>query len=216
VEQRYFAKTYQRAKKQPFVYAGMFLVITYGFLTAVIGGFQLSFFIGFTGAYLLVFGFTKFTAYEQYKTIQTFDNKNSIKEIEWLVTRRIAIVAAIMSFMHLSFILVITFFHKENPANYSLWLIYWIGTMAIANLVIAGAHIIRAAKNQSSIFKCIRLIDVSNILVSLSLAQRAILYYAGYPHARLVTAIGGIFFSICIFGVCLLMFKRRNYVRNRN
>lgn len=210
---KYLSRTYDRAKKQPFTYIGMFYVILWGFLTTIIGGFQLSFYVGFTGVYLLIFGITKLTAYEQYKTIQTFDNKQAIKEIEWQVSRRIAIVAAIMSFMHFSFIIVITFFHEENPANYSELLIYFFGGMAVANIMIAMMHAIRAVKNKNSIFKCIRLIDLSNILISISLAQRAILYYAEFPYAKLVTAIGGIFFSLCAFGVCLLMFKRSRITR---
>lgn len=210
---KYLSRTYDRAKKQPFLYISMFFVVLWGFLTTIIGGFQLSFYVGFTGVYLLIFGITKLTAYEQYKTIQTFDNKQAIKEIEWQVSRRIAIVAAIMSFMHFSFIIVITFFHEENPANYSEWLIYFFGGMAVANIMIAIMHAIRAVKNKNNIFKCIRLIDLSNILISISLTQRAILYYAEFPYAKLVTAIGGIFFSLCAFGVCLLMFKRTRVTR---
>lgn len=206
-------KSFQQAKQQPFLYGGMFYVILWGFLTTIIGGFQLSFYVGFTGVYLLIFGITKWTAYEQYKIIQTFGNKQAAKEIEWLVTRRIAVVAAIMSFMHFSFIIAVTFFHEENPANYSEWLIYFFGGMAAANILIAVTHAVRAVKNKSNIFKCIRLIDLSNILISISLSQRAILYYAEFPYAKLVTAIGGIFFSLCAFGVCLLMFKRSRVTR---
>ena len=205
---QYFSNTYDRAKQEPLIYAGMFFLIAYGFITTTIGGFQLSFFIGFTGAYLLIFGITKFTSYQQYKTIQTFDNKDAIKETELLVTKRIAIVTAILSFMHFSFVIVVTFFHKEDPANYTLFMIYWIGGFAIANIIISVINAIRARKNNSSIFKCLKLIDLSNTLISLSLAQRTIIHFAGHPQATLISAIGGIFFSLCAFAVCLFMFKK--------
>ena len=78
----YFSGTYDRAKKQPIIYAGLFFILAYGLLTTIIGGFQLSFYMGFTGAYLLVFGFTKFTSYENYKIIQKFDMVEVLKERE--------------------------------------------------------------------------------------------------------------------------------------
>lgn len=190
----------------------MFFTVLWGFLTTIVGASQLSFYIGFTGLYLLIFGITKLTSYEQYRTIQTFENKTATKEIEWLVTKRIAIVAAILSFMHLSFNIVLTFFYEETM-SYNNWIIYWIGAMSIVNIIVAVVSAIEAGINKSSIFKCIKLIDLSNILISLSMAQRALLFYAGEPNAKLITAIGGVFFSLCAFGVCLLMFRRSRVTR---
>lgn len=210
----YFAATYSNAKQQPILYIGMLFSVVFGIVNMIISLVNLSLYLGLIGIYSVILGITKLTSYERHKTIQTFENRQAVKDVEKLVAKRIAICTAVMSFIVFSFAIVCTFFQEDDPSVYSLIFIYYFGAFAIVNIIISTISALKTRKNRGLIMRHIKLIDLAHALITLALTQRTIVYYVGHEYAKIISGIGGIVFSLCAMGVCLLMLKKaRVYVR---
>ena len=183
------------------MYAGAVISMVFGLGGMIIGFALLSFFIGFTSMASFVFGVTKFISLDKRKKIKT---KNDELFVAWLVFY----CTAIISFLHFSFAIVDTFFHPDI-IKYNFLMIIYFSVMAFVNIVVGAINGILAIRNKNLIIHHLTFIDLANSIIGLSLAQRAILYYVDFPHARLVSCIGGIFFSILAGLVCLIMYRKQ-------
>ena len=192
-------------KKHHFHFIGVFLAMSVGLGGAIIGFAKLSFYIGFTGSCTLFYGITSFYALTRYKTSQGLD-KAAAEKLEMSVTKKIMNCTAILAFLHFSLAIVVMFFHKESPREYNLFVIIFFGASALVNIVLALISVIKAIRTKSIIVHHIQFIDIASTFVSLALTQRAILYFAGYEHAELVSFIGGLCFSFFAFLMCLPMY----------
>jgi len=204
----YFKGTFSNAKEHPRLYAGAVFAICTGIVNVVLSTAFLSIFIGFAGIYGLLVGLVKLHSLNQYRTIQTFDNEKAIKQVEWLVARRIAIITAIMSFLHFSLGIVSIFFHEEIPKSYTIIFIFYFGGVAVIGLLIAVVNVIRTRKSHSMIIHHIKLISFANVLIFASLAQRIIFYHVGHEWADILSGIGAASFGILVALICLLMFRK--------
>jgi len=205
-----FLEIYDIAQTKPlFFFSAMFMVV-YGVIACIISAVELSFYIGITGSYSLILGVYKIFALYKYKHIKT--QNGDVEKIEKQVAWHIAICVAVLSFLHFSFAIVSTFFYDENPSNYGLWFIIFIASVAFVKIVLNTIQSILTRKNHSIIIHYIKLADIANALIALALLQRAILFFTEYPYAKIVSGIGGVFFSLCAVSVCLIMFlKYRKY-----
>lgn len=197
------------AKLQPTIFATMIFNIIYGVAYLIISSVKLSLFMGMTGAYSLIFGITKGYSLKRLKTAQNPGDKKDIEKIENVCGKNIAVCAAAMSFIHLSFAIVSTFFFEENPANYTALLIYFIAGSAFVKIALALINSVRTRKNHSKIIHLLKLTDVANSLISLGLTQRAILYFTGHEYAKLISGIGGMVFSLAALTICTVMLLRQ-------
>ena len=204
---KFFNKSLMNAKAQPSLYAGMLFSIAFGVANLGISTARLSLFIGLIGIYSIILGITKFTSYESYKTIQTFDSKNAIRGTEARVSKRIAICTGVMSFIIFSFTIVDMFFH-EDIMNRGLAYVIFFSTMTFVMSIIAIVNAIRMRKNKSMIIRNLKLVDLAHAFILLALTQRAVMHFVGHDYARLISGLGGVFFSLCGLAVCLIMLNR--------
>ena len=209
----YFAGIFVVFKLRPMTFMGAVFISGFGIINIFISVFTLSFHIGMTGVYSTILGITKFCALWQYKNIQSFENKKAVKEVEYIVAKRMAITTAVLSFLQFSTAIVMTFFHEEPIQKYELVLIVYFGAYATINLIASMINAIRTRKNHSIIMHHIKLINFAHALIALSITQRTILYYVGHEWAKAVSGAGGIIFSLAAGGVCILMFFKSRRVK---
>jgi hypothetical protein len=209
-----FADIAAIAKLQPIIFITMTFGVVYGLATAAISLSKLSFYIGITGSYGFILGISKFFALRKYRLAQTEENEDTLKKIETDTVKNIAVCATVMSFLHFSFAIVSTFFYDEDPKIYSLWFIVFIAGMTFIKIILNLVQSVRTRKNHSVIIHHIKLADTANSLIALALLQRSILYFKSYPHAKLVSGIGGVFFSLCAFSICWYMYD--NYKKRKS
>lgn len=193
-------------KFKPIFFSTMVFNTVYGLVNVIISAAKLSLFIGMTGAYSLIFGIAKFYGLKNLKKTQEIKCKPEIIRIEEITAANISIYALVMSFLHFSLAIVFMFFIEENPADYNIWFIYFISAAAFIKIILAAVNTVRTGKNSDIIIHSLKSMDFANALISLALLQRAILYFIGYEHAKLVGGIGGVFFSLCAILVCLRIF----------
>lgn len=204
----HFTGMFIKMKAKPVAFISAISMAMFGLVNIIISLFTLSFYIGFSGTYGLILGIAKLYALVQYGAIQNFENKQGIKETEYVVAKRLAHTTAILSFLHFSFAIVCTFFYDVPPKSYEQIFILYFAASAIANIIVTTADAIRTRKNRSIIIHHLKLIGLANALISLSVTQRIILFYTEHGLAKTISGIGGIFFSVAAAIVCLLMYKK--------
>lgn len=205
---RYFTDTFSKVKSQPIMFFSAFFAIGLGLVNMILSTVFLSIYIGFAAAYSLMLGIIKLHSLKQYQTIQEFDNKQAIKQVEWIVARRIATITAVMSFLHLSLAIVSIFFHEDLPRSYGALFILYFGGAAVIGLIVATVNVIRTRRNHSMIIHHLKLIVFAHVLILASLAQRIIFYHEGLASADIISGIGSIMFAVLAGLICLLMFKK--------
>jgi hypothetical protein len=109
--------------------------------------------------------------------------------------------------MHFSFAIVTTFFYEENVGNYNLFLVILVATTAFVKIFTSIIQAIITRKNRNNILYQIKLFDTAGALIGLALLQRTILYYVGIKNVKIISAIGGIFFSFCASIISFFMFR---------
>ena len=187
--------------KIKFMYIGAISSMAFGLGGMVIGLFLLSFFIGFTSMASFIFGLTKFLSLRKRKKIKT---KSDELFVAWLIFY----CTATISFLHFSFAIVDTFFHPDI-IKYNVLLIIYFGTMAFVNIIVSAINGIIAIRNKSLIIHHLNFIDLANAIIGLSLTQRAILYFVDFPYARIISCVGGIFFSVLAGLLLIVMYRKQ-------
>lgn len=171
----------------------------------IIGFALLSFFIGFTGMCSFIFGTTKIFSLRKYQKAKT---QNDAMFVAWLIFYCVAII----SFLHFSFAIVDTFFYHDL-IKYNSLIVTFFAVQSFCGIVICSVNAAFGIRNKDIIIHHLNFVDLANAIIALSITQRAILYFAGYEHARLVSCIGGIFFSLLAGSICVILFVKISRVQ---
>ena len=187
--------------KTKLMYISSIISMAFGLGGMIIGLSLLSFFIGFTSMVSFVFGLTKFISLQKRKKVKT---KSDELFVAWLIFY----CTVTMSFLHFSFAIVDTFFHPDI-IKYNVLMIVYFTAMAFVNIIVGAVNGMFAIRNTSLIVHHLTFIDLANAIIALSLAHRAILYFVDFEYARIISCIGGIFFSVLAGLVCVVMFRKQ-------
>jgi hypothetical protein len=196
-----FADIKDAAKVKPLTFATLCFGFLYGIFLTVFGLAQVSFYIGFTGCYGLILAVSKYFALREVKGGKAY-------------SKQIAICTTALGFLHFSFSIVTTFFHEESSRDYNLFLIITVAAIAFVKIIASTIQAVITRKNKNDIIRQIKLFDTANALIGLALLQRTILYFIDFENRKIISAIGGIFFSFCAMTVSLFMFRKHKKIQS--
>ena len=221
IKKEWFAKEYLSQRTIAFSFGSLVLNFFIGFVKVIISVFISSVTFAFNGIYNIILGFSKNSAIKRYNETERLTDKNEEiklakkKNIETKTCYKLCFYNLFASLIYLILSIITTFVLPEM-AEYGIITALFIATVAFSKLITGIVSSVKTRKVDNLIIHYIKLINLSDGLISISLCQRALLCLDGVTaELSFYSGIGGIVFSALAIVLSAYMFIELRFIKKR-